>query len=100
MENNTHQPLELFAAGHGLQTNQHGRVFENGKTMDMAEKVRIGHEILNAMLEAEERGTKINISALSHQCWKVGFGITLGSSFCGCQQGLQSGIPSSWCGTF
>lgn len=36
--------------------------------MDMAEKVRIGHEILNAMLEAEERGTKINISALSHQC--------------------------------
>ena len=58
MENNTHQPLESFAADHGLQTNQHGRVFENGKAMDMAEKVRIGHEILNAMLEAEELAQK------------------------------------------
>jgi hypothetical protein len=39
--------------------------------MDMAEKVRIGHEILIAMLEAEEEGTKINISALSCQCSKT-----------------------------
>jgi len=68
MDNNTHQPLASFAADHGLQTNQHGRVFENGKAMDMAEKVRIGHEILNAMLDAEEQGTKINISSLSRQC--------------------------------
>lgn len=72
MADGTRQSLESFAADHGLQTNRHGRVFERGKAMDIAEKIRIGFVVLDAMLAAAEDSDQlnpeINISALERQC--------------------------------
>lgn len=60
--------LEEFALRHGLSINKGGRVYANGKALDLAEKVSIGFIILDAMLEAEEAGQTINITQLHKRC--------------------------------
>ena len=55
-----------FAAQHGLSTNLHGRVYQNGRGLTREEKVWIGAQYINA--SDAIGGARPNITHLAQQC--------------------------------
>ena len=66
MADGTHQSLEWFAANHGLQTNQHGRVFESRKAMDLTEKSELRLLFLMRCWGPPKTWTRKSSGALCH----------------------------------